>query len=655
MESYAIYLDLLRGGGLAVPGLLAWTGIGLSFFLLVGFWLPLALEHRGLGVMAEAGEGGRAPWTAILPLALGSGLATAVTAWTLSLLAFASFGPGNLALAGAALAGAGLAFRGRKHPSRPTGRSSAWIALSIFALALGLWQHAATELPVELEAARLVFSDLQRDLGAHVAMAGLVHDGGLPMQNFWGSEEHAYWALSHSGHLVLIAGLSDAVGVTLYRAATVLWILASLLMAWGAWGLLQARRLSGAARCVIAGGALVWGALAFPEVHRIYDPLRAAAGGGFELDAPGYWVAGRGFWNLPQALSIALTMAGVMVLDGFAAERRRGRSAGRMLLIAGVFLLVAGGWTKPSLIIFYGPALLAWLALNRAGTGDFGCVLLLLTGGTFLYALPAILFELPRFPGWTALFDPDQWRTVGGFVLRASPGLAVLAAAPLLRLLKQRGGQAEFRVLDLALVAAGGSLLFALCFREEQFVGFRFFQPNLWWGLSGCTVLLVPLLGRDAFEGLRAGGWRRGAASAGLALSLLHVFNGLCLAVAYPVLNLRGHLAQDAETLAAARAQTPPGARFALDSALQDYDLLGYLSRPALMPPITGAESHRADFEAWQSFSRGAGGPEGALLDRLDAVVVSRVNGSVAAHLAALGWTRQALPGDYELWQPPQS
>jgi hypothetical protein len=73
------------------------------------------------------------------------------------------------------------------------------------------------------------------------------------------------------------------------------------------------------------------------------------------------------------------------------------------------------------------------------------------------------------------------------------------------------------------------------------------------------------------------------------------------------------------------------------------------------MPPITGAESHRADFEAWQSFSRGAGEPEDTLLDRLDAVVVSRENWPVAAHLAGRGWTRQALPGDYELWQPPRS
>ncbi|HIL80448.1 MAG TPA: hypothetical protein EYG54_04190, partial [Myxococcales bacterium] len=484
MELYETYLELLRGGGAAVLGLTFQTGSGLFALGLIGLWLPLVL----MGGSSSAGPDGqtlnggfRRDWVLVLPIATAAGLVTAVTVWTLSLFALGSFSLGNWILYAACLVGAGLAWRGRRELTRNFDNPLVWLCASLLALGLGVWQHAATELLVVQDVPRLVFSDLQRDLAAHVNMAGLVRDGGLPMQSLWGSEDQEFWWLSHTGHIVLIAGFSQWLGVSLYQASSILWITATILIAWAALALFAGTRIPGVARVLLVLGTLVWGAFTFPEVHRLYDPLREHIAGGFELDAPGYWVAGRGFWNLPQTLSIALTLCGLLLFEAFAAARRSRETGWGLLVIATVFL-IGGGWSKPSLIIFYGPALILWLALNRAGMREYSCVLLPLAGGTFVYAIPALFFTLPEAPLWHLAFNGEQWTTVFGFAQMASPSLVILSAGALLRMLEQSGRPEDFRVLDLALLAGGGSLLFALFFSEDQFVGFKVFQPNIWWG-----------------------------------------------------------------------------------------------------------------------------------------------------------------------------
>jgi hypothetical protein len=672
MELYETYLELLGSGGAAALGLMFRTGGGLFALGLIGLWLPLVLmrDRRGLGPDGRSPNPGfRRDWVLALPIAAGGGLVTAVTVWTLSLFALGNFSLGNQILYAACFVGAALAWKGRGELARDFDHPVVWLCVSVLALGLGLWQHAATELPVVHDVPRLVFSDLQRDLGVHVNMAGLVRDGGLPMQSLWGSADSEFWWLSHTGHLVLIAGFSQWLGVSLYQASSILWIAATILIAWAALALFAGTRIPGVARVLLVLGTLVWGAFAFPELHRLYDPLRELATGGFELDAPGYWVAGRGFWNLPQTLSIALTLCGLLVFEAFAAARRSSEMGWGLLVIASAFL-VGGGWSKPSLIIFYGPALVLWLALNRSGIREYSCVLLPLAGGALVYAVPALFFTLPDAPVWRLAPNAEQWTTVFGFALMASPSLVILSAGALLRMLKQPGRPEDFRVLDLALLAGGGSLLFALFFSEDQFVGFKVFQPNIWWGMSACIVLLVPILGREAFAELGATGWRRVAAFSGLGMGLVHVFNGLCLAIAYPTLNLRGHSVSDVEVLTAARGKTASGTRFAIDPLLEDYDLVSYLSRPVIMPVITPAimpvgapldssaakasrlalAAERRDLEVWRTFLEGRARAPEALPARFDALIVHRDRRHAAGMLLSRGWRRETLAEDFELW-----
>jgi hypothetical protein len=650
MELYETYLGLLRDGASEVVGHALRAVLGLGVLSLLGAWLPLALLER-VAPPPEAANGFPRDPLALLPLALAGGLATVATVWTLSLLALRSAAPGSVVLYAVAVACAALGWR-RRQALHPRGsRMLAWSLTSALALALALWLYAPTALPVMQDVPRLVFSDFQRDLSVHVDMAGLVRDGGLPMHSLWGGWWDDYYRLRHTGYLVLIAGLSDAFGIGLYQAAVMLWIDATLLIAWGAFALCHA--LPSGVRAGLTLAALVLGAFTFPELHRVCDPMRRIAGGGLEINVPGYWVAGRGFWNLPQTLSIALAMSSLVALDRFAAVRRAGGRA-LPLLLASTFLLVASGWMKPSLAVFYGPALLLWLALNRAGFAEYASVLATSLGGVAIYMLPAVLHSLPEAKGWSPALDARQVREVVRFLTMATPALLVLAGTPLVRLSTRGWRHPEAQLLDLAMIAAAGSVLFALLFREDRFVGSGVFQPNIWWGMAACLVLLVPLLGREAFAELRRTGARRAIAWVGLAMLALQAFNGACLAVAYPVLNLRAHEQADAQLLAAARARTAPGTRFAIDPDLQDFDLLAYLSRPVAVRTADSSKSELRVAWAWESFCLRFEGTGLDLLRRFDAILVRSSRRHVGSFLASHGWQRETLERGYELWQRAQ-
>jgi hypothetical protein len=654
MEGYEIYLELLFAGSAAILSLSLLSGLAAFCLWLCGLWLPLLLARArnpsGRRRRADADNLLRDS-TSLLAVGLAAGLGSAVTAWTISLLLSDSFLPGNLILCGTCLASLAAAWKWRDRISWKLVQPAAFLFASLFAFTLGLWHHAATELPVLQDGSRLVFSDLHRDLGAHVGMAGLVRDGGLPMQSFWGAAEHEYWALSHTGHLVLIAGLSQCLGVSLYQASCMLWIAAGLGIAWTVLSFSSRNPLPACFRLLLVATTLVWGAFTWPEVHRLYEPMRGTSLGAFELDAPSYWVAGRGFWNLPQTLSITLTLAALLLLDAYGSVRRKGRTH-FPLLIGACFLLIAGGWTKPSLAIFYAPALLLWLVWNRAPASEILAICLALGTGCLLYLAPALFFALPDSPAWSFQLDPQQWKEVAEFAFGAGFAPLLLVVAVLLGRQKRKEPWRSYQILDLALLAAGGSLLFGLLFREDQFVGSPTFQPNIWWGMAASLVLLLPILGGQAFLEWKQKGWPHWLAGLGLCLSLLHVFNGFCLAIVYPTLNLRGHSLEDAETLAMARSMTQSGTRFALDPALQDYDLLGYLSRPALLPSAVASQTDRRDLAIWHAFATGSSQVSKDFLQRFDAVILHGDRRSALRSLASLKWRREVLDQGFELWQP---
>jgi hypothetical protein len=317
-----------------------------------------------------------------------------------------------------------------------------------------------------------------------------------------------------------------------------------------------------------------------------------------------------------------------------------------LVLGASVALIAIGGWVKPSLVIFYGPALILWLAFSGARAAEYAVTVLVLAASILIYSLPAILHELPPHSGWSFAMDSGQWLGVARFLWHAALSLVIAALAVVIRSKANRWQCRRWQVLDLGVVAFGGSVLFALFFREDRFVGFIVLQPNIWWGMSACIVLLVPLFAREAMGLLQQGGGYRWATIAALAVATVQFANGLIVAVSYPLMNLRSHRVLKAETLDAARRMTGPRTRFAIDPSIS-MDLRPYLSRPSILgSSFTSADDERA-YRVWQVFSdQGRGEPP---LDHLDAVVAHNDRAHISRYFDAREWRSIPLNEVYTL------
>jgi hypothetical protein len=303
-------------------------------------------------------------------------------------------------------------------------------------------------------------------------------------------------------------------------------------------------------------------------------------------------------------------------------------------------------------VIFYGPALILWLGFSGARAAEYAVTVLILAASFLIYLLPDILHELPPHPGWSFAVDSDQWLGVARFLWHAGLSLIIAMLAVAIRSKANRWQCRRWQLLDLGVVAFGGSVLFALFFREDRFVGFIVLQPNIWWGMSACIVLLVPLLAREAMGLLQQGGWYRWAVIAALAVATIQFTNGLIVAVSYPLMNLRTHSAIKAESLDAARRMTGPRTRFAIDPSIS-MDLRPYLSRPSILgSSYSSADNDRA-YRAWQVFSGlGRGEPP---LDRLDAVVAHNDRAHISRYFVARGWQSTRLNELYTLWLKNES
>jgi hypothetical protein len=185
-------------------------------------------------------------------------------------------------------------------------------------------------------------------------------------------------------------------------------------------------------------------------------------------------------------------------------------------------------------------------------------------------------------------------------------------------------------------------------FREDRFVGFPVLQPNIWWGLSGCVVLLVPLISRELAELIKSGGRVRGVVALSLVIGAAQILNGLYVAWAYPVLNQRRQETALAETLAVARELTAPSTRFALDPSLEHLDLRPFLSRPSLMRTSYARPNDRRAYSHWRAFIKS--GKIDPPIDRLDAVVLHRSRTNANLYFAKLGWHRYSINDRYTLW-----
>jgi hypothetical protein len=254
--------------------------------------------------------------------------------------------------------------------------------------------------------------------------------------------------------------------------------------------------------------------------------------------------------------------------------------------------------------------------------------------------------------GWSFATEPGQWSEVTLFLWHACLSLFIILIVVITRLIANGWRDRQWQILELGLIAFAGSVLFALLFRENQFVGFFVFQPNIWWGICACVVLLVPLISRELVELLKPKGWTRWVVVLGLAVGAVQIVNGLHVAVAYPVMNLRIHEASMAGTLDAARKLTAPNARFALDLSLEEIDLRPFLSRPSLVRANFGSADEKRAYSNWRDFIKS--GKSSPPLDRLDAVVLHRNRRRANLYFEKLGWQSTPINEKYTLWQQVQ-
>jgi len=640
MEKYLNYIRLLESAAGSVIAVVGWAIVGLVAAWLSGIWFAMLLKEKTAGDSPNQLSNN---WQWLHATSIAVGMASFLCVWTVSLYLPIGLSIGTLLLLFPIAYGMFLLWR-HDLQINWSGHGT-FILVGVITLFIGVWQYVATGLPIDEDTKVLLFSDLHLDLPIHVNKAALITETGLPQINMRASNTDAYGGLGHIGHSVLIAGFANLLGVSLYTAASVNWIIATMLIGFGVLALLSRQPdLKPLLKLIVVLATLVWGQF---SLSSLFDPTYTKSPLVTEI-----WVASRSYWNISQILSIALTLGGLVVLDHYRELRRR--DTVQMLALGGAVGMIAlGGLVKPSLVIFFGPALLIWLVLSHARLKEYLLTLIVLQAGVFVYFLPKIMHELPSTPSWSLASDQEQWLGVVSFLWHACLSLAIVLLLVYSRSVINGWNDRRWQVIDLCVIAFGGSVLFALLFRENQFVGFVVLQPNIWWGLSACIVLLVPLISREVTGLLQRGGWMQWLTMISLTIALVQIINGWYVAQEYPVMNQRKHDVILTNTLEAARQLSESDTRFALDPSLEHLDLRPYLARPSLMRTSFGSSDDKRAYANWKRFfkSNRVKPP----LDRLDAVVLHRNRERLNLYFDKQGWHSTPLNELYTLWRKSQA
>ena len=648
MSPYLVILSLLLQGAPTALYAISLTVVALIYFGFVGTWLAYWLQPRHQPAAGETRLGesaGPGCWESSvfwqITAAVGGGMATAMTLWTLSYLALKIPLPGTLL--SLAIGGWGSVLWSRSRPTIHRGGAfRALVLVTCVAGLLGLWQHLLTEFPAQAEVSVFVYSDLHRDLPLHVHAASLVQASGLPELQLFRSTPEPFGALSHTGYAVVLAGLSAVTGCSLFQASTAVWVVATLMIAWSG-SLIATRRTQDFWTVVLCGVApLLLGGLGWPSFQLLVNPTFPSG--------TGPQVAERMYWNLPQALSLAVTALGLVCVDLDCRRRGRGLSSSRGLTAA-TWLIVVGGWAKPSLAIFFGPALLIFLVLQRRPLMTVLAVVGELALGLLIYCLPMFLEKLPKLPEWSLHPTLMQSREVLVFVILGGGGVLWLAFAPLVTLLKTGWRSGDRNSIELPLIAGGGSIIFALLFREELFVGFQYFQPNLWWGLSGCVGLVAPFVLANSLSS-QGGSWTRVCSRIGLLLITLQIINGSLSSIAYPARNVFALPRAQVDVMLEARRLSQPMHRFLLDPELQDFALAAYLGRSTFYETSMSTSQEVQQLTQWNQLCRGQADSAPADFVPFNAALILQTDerAAVRAELSRRGWREQDVLDVAELW-----
>ncbi len=647
-SSYDNLLRIIAEQPVSILVAVAWSLVTVLALLLVGGWLPVLVWGRwsadASGTHSQHDEVVPVHAVSLLALMLGGGVMLSVALGTLSAYVAKSVLPGMVLSVVFGLTSTLLLIRNLRVRRLNLGTSrQVFAAVSACAVLLTLWHHAVSDFADESDGGRrVIFTDLNGDTSFHVYLAMMIRETGLPLRDLYGSPFREYSQVTHTGHGVLIAGIASVLPVTEFRASASLWVAASVLLCWSSMAVVIRSKVSG--KFVVAAGLipLVFGPLMLPSSMPLLHPEAALA-----ID-PG--ISNRMYWNLPQALSTALAALGLILFDGYC-RSERGDAGRPKLLVLVCVVIVASGWVKPSLFILYAPALLVTLLVQRARLTELVSSFVLLAMGVVVYLLPAFLVDVPEVPSWNFHPNVEQTVEVAKFVGYGCGAVLLLAVSPLARLFRELVHPQQPRVLTLPLVAMGGSLLFALLFREERFVGFKAFQPNIWWGPSACVLLLIPLLIRHAVrqeshEG-RTGVLRMAAA----VLMLLHVISGSQFAVATPAINLRPYPKMSADALVAAQQQTSSHARFLLDPLLASVDLAGYLRRPALFSTNYMFPEDSQILDDWSQLFEESAESTGTGWTNYNAAIIAESSTRAQAAMRSQGWAMSDLTPGFQLWE----
>ncbi|MCA8943203.1 MAG: hypothetical protein KDB80_11640 [Planctomycetes bacterium] len=606
----------------AVAALAAW-------FWFAGAWVLGLLrrrEHdfRGLAGVAIAG--------------IGMGIAFCLVAWTACLFAGWSLWVGNAIVA--AIAVVGILRQRELVLARPDPQvTKAFVAVTLGALALGLWQYGAFATLTDRGA--FVFNDRYGDVPSHLHMTGLIGDSGLPRISTYGLTGESHHPLVHSGYAVIMLG-AHSFGLDLYRSLSCLWVLAYVVLAWACFALLV-RRTQRA--FVLVFGSLLpmfWAGI-WPVVWDgwwpdLVDVSSDAQLGDFLRKLKN--VSGIMYHNFPQTWAVSMTAVALWCFDSYARH-----SARRAYLVMTMAAIVTSGWIKPSLAFLFGPALLIVLVVRRAKLGDLLVVVGGFAVGVVGYLLPSFFAELPAARSWT--IGPDgkgTSRVFWHFAKGATAGLLVVVFFAR-RLLRGAVTSASAWV-SVTIVAAGGGAMFAILFRESGLQG----QPNLLWGASGSIALFSPFIvawcaGDDEIPGPKP------ARIAGWVLVAVHAWTGLTYALIYPTLNVRQVDAKIRPVYEFARDHTRPTDRFLLDPNVEVADAVVWLQRPILRNLVMVSDEGRAEYARWISFLEDGNAKDYEVVGRRDAVILGPGRREAKRALEREGWTLiEGLPSKLSLW-----
>jgi len=646
MLTYSDYLQLLGGRLDFVGWLVLLTGLGLVFHVLCGGWAAPWLLGRGLlnqgfprrGSEDEPDSG--IPLGKILTELLAVGIATNILLWTISLYVFKSAAAGTVA---ALMLGAlGMPWL-RSSPWRSLRFDGwPWWIMTAAAVILGLWHHALVEFPISVQGVpHFLYNDLWGDLPVHMHVTHLLGQGGLPLLSLYGASDPGlpYCPPSHIGYGVWTWGVSTITGASPYQAVSGLWILCRILICWSGYAILSRTVQRPARNAILAFIPLVLGGIGWPMWNIGPDTDK-------QLMTTEV-LAGVLYWNFPQAVSVALTFAALVLLDDAFRDRRL---TSRLYLAT--LVLVVGGLCKPSLFIFVGPALWIVLLIRRVSWTALAGIAVLSAAGVAVYLLPSLFPHENLSRGWSLHPTWQQSRTVAELFLWKGAGLFLLALPRIVDLLRHPWKRPEQNLVDVPLIAMGGALLFPILFREEDLVPFGM-QPNLFWGAVGCLQLLWPFLaGCQESAGLGRG-WRWTNRLAWCVLAV-QIATGSLFAIRYPLLATRMVPKGMIDVVTASRQFLRPTDRSLLDPLLSDTTAASYLGCPQAMDyafNVTDQPLLAQWVKLWNGDVSGPPFP----WDRFEAVIVQGNRIPIAIMLEQRDWSQRKLPYDFVLWRSPRA